>query len=163
MKHISNRDYTDLVLNKHLDKGAILEEEYEKANVELTKERIEYLVVVRGLYTAAINESEVKGIEGVDEIPEGEKVLDGLVITPDEKTNKEVTTEEDSNNNEEQIEEETAEEDPGAEEVEKEEDNPKEDESKTDEQLEKEEVTTEEDNLNTKNNKKGNKNTQKNK
>lgn len=40
MKHIADRGYKDLQLNRHIEKGAILEEEYEKDNKELTAERI---------------------------------------------------------------------------------------------------------------------------
>ena len=50
MKHIADRGYTDVVLNKHIDKDAVLEEEYEKAGVELTEERKRYLVDERKLY-----------------------------------------------------------------------------------------------------------------
>lgn len=52
MKHIADRGYTDLQLNRHVEKGAILEEEYEKDNKKLTEERISYLVDERKLYTA---------------------------------------------------------------------------------------------------------------
>lgn len=50
MKHIADRGYTDVVLNKHVEKDAVLEEEYEKAGVELTEERKRYLVEERKLY-----------------------------------------------------------------------------------------------------------------
>lgn len=50
MKHIADRGYKDLQLNRHVEKGAILEEEYEKDNKELTAERISYLVDERKLY-----------------------------------------------------------------------------------------------------------------
>lgn len=50
MKHIADRGYTDVVLNRHVDKDAILEEEYAKDNKELTEERINYLVNERNLY-----------------------------------------------------------------------------------------------------------------
>lgn len=50
MKHIADRGYTDVALNKHIDKDAVLEEEYEKAGVELTEERKRYLVDERKLY-----------------------------------------------------------------------------------------------------------------
>lgn len=50
MKHIADKGYTDVVLNRHIDKDAILEEEYAKDNKELTEERINYLVNERNLY-----------------------------------------------------------------------------------------------------------------
>ena len=50
MKHIADRGYTDVVLNKHIEKDTVLEEEYEKAGVELTEERKRYLVDERKLY-----------------------------------------------------------------------------------------------------------------
>ena len=50
MKHIADRNYKDLTLNKHIEKDTVLEEEYEKAGVELTEERKRYLVDERKLY-----------------------------------------------------------------------------------------------------------------
>lgn len=51
MKHISIKEYTDTVLNRHVEKGSILEDEYHKDSIELTEERTNYLVNVRNLYT----------------------------------------------------------------------------------------------------------------
>ena len=34
MKHIADRNYTDLTLNKYIEKNAVLEEEYEKAGIQ---------------------------------------------------------------------------------------------------------------------------------
>ncbi len=44
MKHIVIDTYKDLALKRYLTKGSVLEEEYKKDKVELTKERIDYLV-----------------------------------------------------------------------------------------------------------------------
>ena len=44
MKYVADRGYTDLKLNRHVEKGAVLEEEYKKENIELTEERKDYLV-----------------------------------------------------------------------------------------------------------------------
>lgn len=67
MKHIADRNYKDLTLNKHIEKNAVLEEEYEKAGVELTEERKRYLVEERKLYkeveesTPIVEETTKKG------------------------------------------------------------------------------------------------------
>ncbi len=101
MKHIADRGYTDVQLNKHVDKDAVLEEEYKKAGVELTEERIKYLVEERKLYIAVeeIKESEVKEITPVDDIPEGAEVLDRVDIVEDNKE-EEQPVEEESNEEE---------------------------------------------------------------
>ena len=100
MKYVADRGYTDLQLKRHVDKGENLEEIYEKAEVELTEERIKYLVEERKLYVAVeeIPEGNIKDITPVDEIPEGEKVIDRVDIVEDNKEetvedNKEETTE----------------------------------------------------------------------
>lgn len=86
MKHIADRGYTDVTLNKHIDKDAVLEEEYEKAGVELTEERKKYLVEERKLYISVeeVNEKDIKDITLVDEIPEGETVVDRVDIVEEE-------------------------------------------------------------------------------
>lgn len=94
MKHIADRGYTDVVLNRHVDKDAILEEEYAKDNKELTEERINYLVNERKLYITVeeIPEDKVGNITPVDEIPEGETVIDRVDIVEEsiqEETQKE--------------------------------------------------------------------------
>lgn len=62
MKHIADRNYTDLTLNKHIEKNAVLEEEYEKAGIELTEERKRYLVEERKLYKE-VEEEEARPVE----------------------------------------------------------------------------------------------------
>lgn len=64
MKHIADRGYTDVALNKHIDKDAVLEEEYEKAGVELTEERKRYLVDERKLYKEVEEEEATPKEEG---------------------------------------------------------------------------------------------------
>lgn len=87
MKYEADRGYTDLQLKRHVDKGENLEEIYEKAGVELTEERIKYLVEERKLYVSVeeIQEENIKDITPVDEIPEGEKVIDRVNIIEDNK------------------------------------------------------------------------------
>ena len=100
MKYVADRGYTDLQLKRHVDKDENLEEIYEKAGVELTEERIKYLVEERKLYVSVeeIPEGNIKDITTVDEIPEGEKVIDRVDIIEDNKEeivedNKEETVE----------------------------------------------------------------------
>lgn len=95
MKHIADRGYTDVVLNRHVDKNAVLEEEYKKDGKELTEERIKYLVEERKLYKSVeeVKESEVGEITPTDDIPEGEQVIDRVDIVEDKE-------ETESNNNE---------------------------------------------------------------
>ena len=52
MKHVVKEQYKDLELKRLLTEGAVLEEEYKKDNVELTEERISYLVDERKLCVA---------------------------------------------------------------------------------------------------------------
>lgn len=87
MKYVADRGYTDLQLKRHVDKEENLEEIYEKAGVELTEERIKYLVEERKLYVSIeeIPEGNIKDITPVDEIPEGEKVIDRVDIVEDNK------------------------------------------------------------------------------
>ena len=86
MKHVVKEQYKDLELKRLLPEGAVLEEEYKKDNVELTEERISYLVYERNLCKTVeeIQEGNIKEIEATNEIPEGEQVIDELVIVPDE-------------------------------------------------------------------------------
>ena len=58
MKYVADRGYTDLKLNRHVEKGAVLEEEYKKDNIELTEERKKYLVEERKLYISVEEISE---------------------------------------------------------------------------------------------------------
>lgn len=58
MKHVVTTGYTDIRLNKHLDKGAVLEEEYTKEGKELTEERIKYLMEERKLCKEETDEGE---------------------------------------------------------------------------------------------------------
>lgn len=89
MKHIADRGYTDVVLNKHIEKDAVLEEEYEKAGVELTEERKRYLVDERKLY---------KEVEGEDTTPvvedNNEEVEEEEATPAAEDNNEEVEEEE---------------------------------------------------------------------
>lgn len=87
MKYEADRGYTDLQLKRHVDKGENLEEIYEKAEVELTEERIKYLVEERKLYVSVeeIPEGNIKDITPVDEIPEGEKVIDRVDVIEDKE------------------------------------------------------------------------------
>lgn len=86
MKHVVKEQYKDLELKRLLPEGAVLEEEYKKDNVELTEERISYLVYERNLCKTVeeIQEGNIKEIKATNEIPEGEQVIDELVIVPDE-------------------------------------------------------------------------------
>ena len=52
MKHVVKEQYKDLELKRLLTEGAVLEEEYKKDSVELTEERISYLVDERKLCIA---------------------------------------------------------------------------------------------------------------
>ena len=85
MKYVADRGYTDLKLNRHVEKGAVLEEEYKKENIELTEERKDYLVNERKLYIAVeeIPDGRVGDITPVDKVPEGTTVVDGANIVED--------------------------------------------------------------------------------
>lgn len=85
MKYVADRGYTDLKLNRHVEKGAVLEEEYKKENIELTEERKDYLVNERKLYIAVeeIPDGRVGDIIPVDKVPEGATVVDGANIVED--------------------------------------------------------------------------------
>ena len=105
MKYVADRGYTDLKLNRHVEKGAVLEEEYKKENIELTEERKDYLVNERKLYIAVeeIPDGRVGDITPVDKVPEGATVVDGANIVEDnnsaseEESNKEDRKEEKTN------------------------------------------------------------------
>lgn len=85
MKYIADRGYKDVVLDRYIEKGAVLENEYKKDNIELTKERKDYLVNERKLYIAVkeIPEGQVGDITPVDDIPEGTTVVDRVDIVED--------------------------------------------------------------------------------
>lgn len=85
MKYVADRGYTDLKLNRHVEKGAVLEEEYKKENIELTEERKDYLVNERKLYIAVeeIPDGRVGDITPVDKVPEGATVVDRVDIVED--------------------------------------------------------------------------------
>ena len=101
MKYIADRGYTDTVLKRHVEKGAVLEDEYKKVNIELTEERKDYLIKDRKLYISVeeIPEGQVGEIEPTDDIPEGATVVDRVDIVEDnnedKKEEEEVTTESD--------------------------------------------------------------------
>lgn len=101
MKHIADRGYTDVVLNRHVDKDAVLEDEYKKDGKELTEERIKYLVEERKLYKSVeeVKESEVGEITPTDYIPEGEQVIDRVDIVEDKEESKKKTTKNTTKNN----------------------------------------------------------------
>lgn len=86
MVYIAERGYTDIKLNRHVDKGANLEEEYKKEGIVLSEERIKYLVEERKIYKTVetINEEDIKEITEVDKVPEEEKGVDEVVTTPEE-------------------------------------------------------------------------------
>ena len=85
MKYIADRGYKDVVLDRYIEKGAVLENEYKKDNIELTEERKDYLVNERKLYIAVeeIPEGQVGDITPVDDIPEGATVVDRVDIVED--------------------------------------------------------------------------------
>ncbi len=89
MKYVAERGYKDLVLNRHVDAGEVLEDIYLKENKELTEERLKYLVEERKLYIAIeeIVEGEIKEITLVDNVPAGEVVIDRVDIVEDNKEN----------------------------------------------------------------------------
>lgn len=85
MKYIADRGYTDIVLNRHVDKGAELEAEYSKDGKELTEERIKYLVEKRKLYNIEeTKEEEKEDIAFVDEVLE-ETIADEVDVIEDKE------------------------------------------------------------------------------
>lgn len=91
MKYVAERGYTDVQLDRHVEEGAVLEEEYKKDNVELTEERINYLVNERKLYKSVeeVPEGKIGDITPVDIIPEGATVVDEVVIVENNNEGKE--------------------------------------------------------------------------
>ena len=65
MKYVADRGYKDLQLNRHVNKGEELETIYKEAGVELTEERIEYLVDKRKLYNAVDGKGKEEGKQDV--------------------------------------------------------------------------------------------------
>ena len=145
MKHIADRGYTDVALNKHIDKDAVLEEEYEKAGVELTEERKRYLVDERKLYKEVEEEEATPVVEDNNEQDKAEETTPVAEDNNEEDKVEEATPVVEDNNEEDKAEEAT----PVAE------DNNEEDKA--------EEVTPKEEGTTKKNtNKSGTKNTKKN-
>ena len=72
MKHVVKEQYKDLELKRLLTEGAVLEEEYKKDSVELTEERISYLVDERKL-CIAVEEKEDNKQEEVSKKEKDEK------------------------------------------------------------------------------------------
>lgn len=142
MKHIADRGYTDVQLNRHVDKDEELEKIYDEAGVKLTEERINYLVNERKLYITVeeIPEDKIDNITTVDEIPEGETVIDRVDIV--EESNEE---EKQKENESEEVEEDKEE----ATEVEVEEVKVKEDKEVVEDKTNEEEITEEETKKNT--------------
>ena len=88
MKHIADRNYKDLTLNKHIEKDTVLEEEYEKAGVELTEERKRYLVEERKLYKEVEEEEDTPVVEDNNEEVEEEEDTPVAKETTKKNTNK---------------------------------------------------------------------------
>lgn len=88
MKHIADRNYKDLTLNKHIEKDAVLEEEYEKAGVELTEERKRYLVDERKLYKEVEAEEATPVVENNNEEDKAEEATPKEEETTKKNTNK---------------------------------------------------------------------------
>ena len=88
MKHIADRGYTDVVLNKHIEKDTVLEEEYEKAGVELTEERKRYLVDERKLYKEVEEEEATPVVKDNNEEVEEEEATPVVKETTKKNTNK---------------------------------------------------------------------------
>ena len=94
MKHIADRGYTDLELNRHVDKGEELEKIYNEAGVELTEERISYLVDERKLYIPVEEEETPDNKQETTEEDNKEKITNEV-----EESNEEETTEEETKKN----------------------------------------------------------------
>ncbi len=93
MKHIADRGYTDVVLNKHIEKDTVLEEEYEKAGVELTEERKRYLVDERKLYKEVEEEEATPVVKDNNEEVEEEDTTPVVKDNNEEAEEEEVTPE----------------------------------------------------------------------
>ena len=91
MVYIADRGYTDIKLNRHVDKGANLEEEYKKEGIVLSEERIKYLVEERKLYKTVetINQEDIKEITEDNKEEELEKEI--TEDNKEEELEKEVT------------------------------------------------------------------------
>ena len=98
MKYIAKKGYTDIVLNRHVDKDEDLREIYEEAGITLTEERINYLVEERKLYKTkeVVDAEDIKEIVPVDEVPEGEIIVDEVQIIESEETKQEENEKEES-------------------------------------------------------------------
>lgn len=105
MKYVADRGYTDIQLNRRVEKGDELEKIYKEAGAELTEERKDYLVNERKLYISVeeISEEDIVDITPVAEVPEGETIVDRLDIVEgtkeQEQTSEENETEETSEDN----------------------------------------------------------------
>ena len=91
MVYIADRGYTDIKLNRHVDKGANLEEEYKKEGIVLSEERIKYLVEERKIYKTVetINQEDIKEITEDNKEEELEKEV--TEDNKEEELEKEVT------------------------------------------------------------------------
>lgn len=98
MVYIADRGYTDIKLNRHVDKGANLEEEYKKEGIVLSEERIKYLVEERKIYKTVetINQEDIKEITEDNKEEELEKEV--TEDNKEEELEKEVTEEKTKNN-----------------------------------------------------------------
>ena len=105
MKHIADRGYTDVALNKHIDKDAVLEEEYEKAGVELTEERKRYLVDERKLYKEVEEEEATPVVEDNNEQDKAEETTPVAEDNNEEDKAEEATPVAEDNNEEDKAEE----------------------------------------------------------
>lgn len=85
MKYYAKRTYEDVKLKRDVETNEELHEAYKKDGVELTEERINYLVNERNLYNAVeeIPEDKVIDIEPVDEVLKGENIIDRIDIVED--------------------------------------------------------------------------------
>lgn len=92
MKYEADRGYTDLQLNRHVDKGEELERIYNESEVELTKERISYLVDERKLYVPV----EEKGIQETTENDNKEEITNEVEESSEEVKQKENESEEEA-------------------------------------------------------------------
>ena len=105
MVYIADRGYTDIKLNRHVDKGANLEEEYKKEGIVLSEERIKYLVEERKIYKTVetINQEDIKEITEDNKEEELEKEI--TEDNKEEELEKEIT----EDNKEEELEKEVTE------------------------------------------------------
>lgn len=85
MKHVVKEQYKDLELKRILTEGAVLEEEYKKDNVELTEERINYLVDERKLCVAIEDKEDNKQEEVKEESDEQTKENNNEEVKQEDK------------------------------------------------------------------------------